>query len=210
VPPPRRELDAGPPPLPRAPEHARKPFELVGELGSSLPACRSGPDAERCSALAPAFGAGFSLLYRSVPYFAFGGTLSYARSRSVAADGTLAGELLGVGASGRVYLHEEGAFDPYVELELGYGSLRTTFVENAGVRSDDRAFGPLARVGGGLDFVVLPALELGAALGFTHLLLERGEHCAAETCVSGGAPSAAMAGALVFGLRAKLVLGAPL
>jgi hypothetical protein len=208
VPPPRPELDLGPPPLPRAPEHARKTFELVAEVGAALPTCRSGPDAERCRALAPAFGAGLMALHRAFPYFAFGGAASYARASGRATAGSLDGVLLGAGAVGRVYLYEEGAFDPYLELELGYGSLRTSLVDHEDVRHEDRAFGPLARVAGGLDFIVLPALELGGALGFTHLLLERGERCAAEACVSGGAPSGAMLGALAFGLRAKLVLGA--
>jgi hypothetical protein len=208
VAPPRPELDAGPPPLPRAPEHARKPFELVTEFGTSLPTCQSGAHAERCRALAPAFGAGVAVLYRPIPYFAFGGAVSYARARSVGAEGSLDGELVAGGALGRVYLYEEGVFDPYLELELGYGSLRTT-LDDTGSRHEDNAFGPLARVGGGLDFVVLPALELGAAVGFTHLLLERGAQCRGETCVAGGAPSGAMVGSLVFGLRAKLVLGPP-
>jgi hypothetical protein len=209
VPPPRPELDPGPPPLPRAPEHARKPFELVTEVGAFFPTCQAGPGAERCRALAPAYGAGLTALHRAYPYFAFGGAVSYARAQSRASAGSLEGALIAAGAVGRVYLYEEGAFDPYLELELGYGSLRTTLVDHDGARREDRAFGPMARVAGGLDFIVLPALELGGALGFTHLLLERGEQCAAGSCVSGGAPSGAMVGALAFGLRAKLVLGAP-
>ena len=209
VPPPRPALDLGPPPLPRAPEHARKPFELVSEIAALFPTCQGGPGAERCRALAPAYGAGLAALHRAFPYFAFGGAVSYARAKSRARAGALEGALLAAGAVGRVYLYEDGAFDPYLELELGYGSLRTNLVDHDGIQHEDRAFGPMARVAGGLDFIVLPALELGGALGFTHLLLERGERCAAGACVSGGAPSGAMLGALAFGLRAKLVLGAP-
>jgi len=211
VPPPRPDVDQGRAPLLRAPEHARKPVEVVSELTLSLPTCRSGAESERCTALDPALGGGLAVLHRPNPYFAFGAALAYSRATTSAhAEGALDGEMFGVGAHGRVYLYETGAFDPYLELELGYGSLRTTLVTVGGARYEDAAFGPTARVGGGADFVVLPSLELGGAFGFTHLLLERGERCAAERCVAGSAPSGAMVGAVVFGLRATLTVGGPL
>jgi hypothetical protein len=124
--------------------------------------------------------------------------------------GLLDGELFSVGAFGRVYFYEEGAFDPYLELELGYGSLSTTFTNTSGAHTEDSAFGPMARVGGGLDFVVLKNLELGGAVGFTHLLLERGKRCTSEGCARGSAPGGAMMGALTVGLRATVAFGAPL
>lgn len=210
IPPPRPELDAEPAPFTRAKEHARRPLELVSELGAALPGCQDGPASERCRALTPALATGFSILYRIEPYFAFGASGSYARATGMSVEGPLDGETFAFGAAGRVYLYESGAFDPYLELELGYGSLRTTLSAANAPREQDSAFGPTARIGGGVDFVVLPALDLGAAIGFSHLLLERGEHCRAGTCTAGVAPSAAMVGALVFGLRAKLVLGEPL
>ena len=208
VPPPRPEVDDGPPPLARAPEHARRPIEVIPELSLSLPTCQSGAGAERCAALEPALGAGLAALYRPNPYFAFGGGFSYSESPSSAqAEGAVHGEMLGVAAHGRVYLYEQGVFDPYLELELGYGSLRSTLVTVGGARYEDAAFGPLARVGGGLDFVVMPSLELGGAVGFTYVLLDRGERCSAGRCVRGSAPSGAMLGALVFGLRATVLFG---
>ncbi|HEX6765634.1 MAG TPA: hypothetical protein VF103_09160 [Polyangiaceae bacterium] len=206
VPPPRQEVDAGPPPLPRAPEHARRQVELVSSLDASLPTCQSGVDAERCTALSPAIGAGLSALYRENPYFAFGAGVGYSRSSGARLGGVLDGEAFTIGALGRVYLYEEGAFDPYLELELGYGSLRTTLV-SGGARYEHAAFGPAARVGGGMDFSVLPILELGMAVGFSHLLLERGETCAARGCAAGSAPSGAMVGSLMLGLRATVLLG---
>lgn len=210
VPPPRAELDPGPPPLERAPERARRPVALVSELRLSIPTCQSGPAAEPCRALVPAVGAGLVALYRPYPYFSFGAGFSYSRANATAhGDGLLDGELFSIGAVGRVYVYEEGAFDPYLELELGYGSLTTTFTTE-GARYEESAFGPLARVGGGLDFVVLANLELGGAVGFTHLLLERGERCAAEYCARGSAPGGAMVGAFTAGLRATVILGAPL
>jgi hypothetical protein len=211
VPPPRLEANLGPAPFSRAPEHARRPVEVVPELTLSLPTCQSGANRARCAALDPALGGGFAALYRQNPYFAFGAGVAYSRATTRAhAEGALDGEMFGIGAHGRVYLYETGAFDPYLELELGYGSLRTTLVTVGGARYEDAAFGPKARVGGGADFVVLPWLSLGGAAGFEHLLFERGERCAAERCVAGSAPSGAMLGALVFGLRIKLTAGDPL
>jgi hypothetical protein len=202
VAPPRAEIDAGPPPLPRAPERARKPFAVVAELDASLPTCRD--ELRGCGA--PALGAGGALLHRPLPYFAFGAELAFARAAENGVEGTLEQELVAGGALGRVYFYEEGAFDPYLELELGYGALRT-LAGAAGARRESRAFGPLARVAGGIDFVVLPALELGGALGYRQLVLEA---CTARACRAGAAPGATLSGALVVGLRATLAFGAPL
>jgi hypothetical protein len=210
VPPPRAEIDQGPPPFERAPERARRPVALMSEFLLSLPTCQSGAPAERCRALVPAVGAGFAALYRPYPYFSFGTGFSYARANATHAGGLLDGELLSLGAWGRVYFYEEGAFDPYLELELGYGSHTTTFSGKGGTRSEDSAFGPMSRVGGGVDFMMLENLELGGAVGFTHLLIERGEHCGANGCIRGSAPGGAMLGALAVGLRATVLLGAPL
>ena len=210
VPPPRSEIDEGPPPFERPPERARRPVALVSEFLLALPTCQSGAAAEPCRALVPAIGAGFTALYRPYPYFSFGAGFSYARATATPPAGLLDGELFSVGAWGRVYFYEEGAFDPYLELELGYGSHTTALSAPGGARTEDSAFGPMTRVGGGLDFAVLTHLELGAAVGFTHLLVERGEHCGMEGCARGSAPNGAILGALALGLRATVLLGAPL
>src|SRR5262249_36821505 len=153
--------------------------------------------------LGPALGGGVVALYRIVPYFAFGGSFSYSRTSGVTRSGALDGTLVAGGAAGRVYFYEEGVFDPYLELVLGFGSLTTTLVPTERARSADSAFGPMARVGGGLDFVVLPALTVGGAVAFGELVFERGEHCATGACDIGDPTSGAMAGAFVFGLHAK-------
>jgi hypothetical protein len=207
VPPPRLERDAGPPPLPRSPEHGRRPVELLSEVGLLLPTCHDDFFAERCAALAPAVGALLVALHRPNPFFAFGAGVSYSRSSAAREGGVLEGEFLAVGASGRVYFFEEGAFDPYLELELGYASLKTTLTEGSVVRREDAAFGPGARVAGGLEFFVLPSLRLGGAFGMSQLLLDHGTACAAGRCVTGGTPSGALVGALGLGLRATVMLG---
>ena len=163
--------------------------------------CPGGVFLEPCTLLGPAVGATLAALHRPNPFFAFGVGVSYSRAGADQEDGLVESELYAVGARGRVYFHEEGAFDPYLELELGYGSLRTTFVEVSGARRVDSVFGPSARVGGGLDFSVLPSLRLGGSVGFTYLSLGTG--CVSSSCP----PSAAMAGAFGVGLHATVLLG---
>lgn len=203
VPPPRPERDAGPPPLPRAPEHGRRPVELVSEVGVALPTCWGDVFLERCTMLDPAVGATLVALHRPSPFFAFGVGASYSRAGADGEDGSNGSELFNAGAWGRVYFHEEGAFDPYLELELGYVSLRTTFVEVSGAQRVDSVFGPSARVGGGIDLSVLPSLRLGGSVGFSYLMLGRGTECVSASCP----PSFAMTGALGAGLRATVLLG---
>jgi hypothetical protein len=205
--PPSPEQDAGPPPRPRAPEHGRRPIELVSELGVSLPTCRGDFLAAPCTALGPAVGATLLALHRPGPFFAFGAGASYSRSSGSAQGSLLEREHFAAGAWGRVYFHEEDAFDPYLELELGYGSLKTTFVDASGLRREDAAFGPSARVGGGLDFFVLPSLRLGTSFGFSHLLIDRGADCHATGCAAEEASGGDFSGALGFGLRATVLFG---
>jgi hypothetical protein len=211
VPPPRPELDAGPPPMLRAPEHARRPFAFVPELALSLPLCEGGPGAEPCAALGPAFGGSLSGFYRIYPYFAFGARASYFRSRgSARGESALGGEVIDGAAAGRVYFYESGAFDPYLELDLGYGSLDTSFVDASGKRHQLSAFGPTARVSGGLDFVVSESLELGGSFAFSHLLLANGRRCETTQCDYGSTPYGAAVGAVTLSLHATLTLGEPL
>ncbi|HEX6765174.1 MAG TPA: hypothetical protein VF103_06840 [Polyangiaceae bacterium] len=208
VPPPRPEIDAGPPPLLRAPEHARKPFALVPEVSLSLPLCEGGPGAEPCAALGPAFGGSLTALYRIYPYFAFGARASYFRSKGSVRDASaLGGEVFDGAAAGRVYFYEAGAFDPYLELDLGYASLDTSFADASGKRYELSAFGPTARVSGGLDFVVAESFELGGSFAFSHLLLAKGHRCDTTQCDNGSAPYGAAVGALTLSLHATLTLG---
>jgi hypothetical protein len=211
VPPPRPEIDAGPPPLLRAPEHARRPFAFAPELSLALPLCEGGPGAEPCAALGPALGGSLSGLYRIYPYFAFGARASYFRSSgSAGGESALGGEVIDGAAAGRVYFYESGAFDPYLELDLGYGSLDTSFVDAGGKRHQLSAFGPTARVSGGLDFVVSESLEVGGSFAFSHLVLASGQRCETTQCDNGSTPYGAAVGALALSLHATLTLGEPL
>lgn len=210
VPPPPAEIDPGPPPHARAPTRSRRPVEVAPEARWSLPACGDGSAGERCRALGAALGGALVALYRPNPYFSFGAGVSYRRSAERhTAEGPLSGNALGIGADARVYLYEEGVFDPYLELHLGYAWLRTAlFVE--GTRVEEAAFGPEARVGGGVEFVASSSLRLGGAIGSSHLFLARGERCVERRCIAGGAPGAAALSSFEIGLRASLLFGKPL
>jgi hypothetical protein len=204
-PPPLRD----PEPLasPRAPEHLRAPVELVPKAVTLLPTCRFGPDVDRCQALGPAFGLEAAVLYRPTPYFAFGGTLGYARARSSLAGGRLSGSRFELSVVGRVYLLEAGELDPYLEGFVGWTSERTTLAWPSGVEDVDKAFGPFGRAGGGVDWFVSSGVKLGVLAGFSEFLLARRERCRAGVCTTGDAPSSTPSGVVTLGLSLSVLVG---
>jgi hypothetical protein len=211
VPPPPPQFDEGPPPLARAPVHARRPVEIVPEATLGLSLCEGGDGSERCDALGPELGGGVSALYRATPYFAFGGGVEYTRSGGkLAGAGDLSATHVGLGLLSRVYLMEEGVVDPYLELSLGWSSWRTALTTYDGARLEDGAFGPSARAGGGIDFVPFDTLKLGFAVGWRELVFGSGERCASGRCRAGGLQGGATHGALIAGLRVSLLFGDPL
>lgn len=208
VPPPPPLFDAGPPPLPRAPVRARHPVEVVPEATLGLSLCESGDGSERCEALGPEFGGGLTALYRASPYFAFGGGVEYTRSTGkLAGAGDVTATHVGLGLSSRVYLMEEGAVDPYLELSLGWSSWRTALTTYDGARLEDGAFGPSARAGGGIDFVPFESVKVGFAVGWRELVLGSGERCESGRCRAGGLQGGATHGSLIAGLRVSLLFG---
>jgi hypothetical protein len=196
--------------MPRAPESARRPVEVVPELGLLLSTCEGGADEERCQALGPGLSFGLSALHRPNPYFAFGGAATYARSGGMAGASSLSAHAAGFGLVGRVYLLEKGALDPYLELLLGWSAYRTTSHGAGELLREDAAFGPAARAGGGVDYVVGDALKVGVAAALNTLVLGRHERCQAGRCELGAATGAAVKGGLVAALRLTLALGDPL
>ena len=208
VPPPPPLFDEGPPPLPRAPVHARRPVEIVPELTLGLSLCEGGDGSERCEALGPELGGAVSAFYRPNPYFAFGGGVEYGRSAGrLAGAGDVAATHVGLGVSSRVYLLDEGVVDPYLELSLGWSSWRTALTLTDGSRFESGAFGPSARAGGGVDFVALEWLKLGFAVGWRELVFGSGEQCASGRCRAGGVQAGATHGALLAGVRVSLLFG---
>jgi hypothetical protein len=195
----------------RAPERSRRPVEVVPEASVSLSSCAGGDGRERCEALGPGLGLGVAALYRANPYFAFGGAVTAARRGGrLSGAGELSGEELGLFLLGRVYLLEEGDLDPYLELALGWSSFRTTTSYLGGARFEDSAFGPSARAGGGVDYVVSDDVRLGVGAALGALVLGRTERCGAGICETGSATGGAMNGALVASLRLTWLLGDPL
>jgi hypothetical protein len=159
VAPPGRVGPPEPPPLERPVELARKPSEVAGEVGVSLPLCADDAP-EPCSALGAAFEGAIVALYRPSPYFAAGGVLS-----SSFAGGRLEGEVveartLMLGARLRVYLIEQGELDPYLELGFGFAEVR----RSAGRRGVETSVGPFGEVGGGADVLLGRNLRLGAGV----------------------------------------------
>ncbi|HEY3496441.1 MAG TPA: outer membrane beta-barrel protein [Polyangiaceae bacterium] len=208
-PPPPLEVESSA--LTRAPERSRRPVEVVPEATLSLSSCSDGAGRERCEALGPGLGGGATALYRVSPYFGFGGGVSFVRSGGrISGVGGLRGEALGVGVVGRVYLLEAGDLDPYLELGLGWGSLRTTLDATGGSEVLDSVVGPTLRAGGGIDYVLGDHFRVGIAAGLSALVLGRGSHCDPGFCGRTTGMSGAMSGALVTSLRVTWQVGDPL
>lgn len=147
-----------PPPWERPLELSRKPVELAGEVGVSLPLCAD--DAvTACSALGAASAGAVAALYRPSPYFAAGGALSFWAASGRVGERELDERVLALGARLRVYLIEQGELDPYLELGFGFAEVRT----GEGVRVEAR-LGPFAEVGGGADVLVGSSVRVGAGV----------------------------------------------
>ncbi len=196
--------DPEPAPLRRSAALERRPLELSGGARAWAPLACVGVTSGACRGLGPAFGPQVSALYRTSPYFAFGGEAMVLRAPGVQA-GPGPGSVLELGATGRVYLLEAGPIDPYLELGFGYGVAWTRAKPAAPGRL---ASGPTARAGGGVDAVLAPGLRLGASFAYREALLGRAERC--ETYACAGPAGEPVEGGLVFGLSATASFGDPL
>jgi hypothetical protein len=167
--------DAPPPPLVAAPENGRRPFELALGVGLGLPRCSDGSiESERCALLGSGLGGDLIALYRVTPFFAFGGDVGLNR---FGPNESSAGSLF-AGVLGRVYFLGEGSIDPHFELALGGGSLTTSARESASSMSfRQKASGPAARVGAGIDFSIGTSVRLGPALDLTTYLVDSVRRC---------------------------------
>jgi hypothetical protein len=204
-----------PPPRVAPPERGRRPIELGTGFGVGLPHCTGDTSSAQCASLGGGFVADLAGLYRVTPYFACGAALGLG-----AFDGgrRLAGKVVGTGSLflgvlGRVYFTDEGTFDPYFELSLGGGTLRTSGREpQSSVLIEDASAGPAARVGAGLD-LWLGSLRFGPALDWTAYVAGTTRRCSAggtclERAMDGRHPHPN--GFLSLTLRLSLALGAPM
>lgn len=190
-----------PPPLARAPEHPRRPFEVGLGLGIFLPSCGSGGIDDRgCRSVAPGSGLDLALLYRITPHFAAGGEAIVSQYRAPE-QGLLSGgggRTRFLGVAGRLYFAEQGPWDPYLALTLGVGTLALGAAEQSGATG----FG--GRIQAGLDYTLSRRLRLGPA-GSLARWWSSGS-CASSFCD----PYARPLGFATLGLRLTASFGDPL
>ena len=205
-PPPDAQRDT-PPPLARPRAHARRPFEVSAALAAFLPSCGSGSlDDRACLTVGAGAGVDVALMYRVSPFFAVGaeGVLS---GFGDGAHGVLSkagggGRFFGI--VGRVYFADEGAWDPYVALTLGAGTLDLRGGA-ADARESTRGFG--ARAAGGVDYAFGSHLRVGPTASFTHWIAWSEAGCSGDICSSEPASYGRLLGFATLGIRVTGSLG---
>ncbi len=200
APPPVQPADE-PPPLARPREHARHAFELTAAFASFLPSCGSGSVDDRgCLTVRAGTGVDAALLYRVGPFFALGaeGALS---GFAAPAHGALSGAGGGArffGVVGRVYFAEAGAWDPYVSLTLGAGTLVLRGAPGAPRESTSGLGG---RVAGGIDYAVSSHWRLGPTASFAHWVTWNEATCSGPVCRDEPAAYGRLLGFATLGFR---------
>jgi len=190
-----------PAPLARPLEHARRPFEVSAALATFLPSCGSGSlDDRGCLTVGPGAGIELALLYRAHAFFAFGAEAAVSGFGD-GAHGVLSkagGGARFLGVAGRVYFADQGAWDPYLALTLGAGTLELRGTAPQ-ARVATTGFG--ARVAGGLDYVLGSRLRVGPAASFSHWIAWSEQACASDICADAPAVYGRLLGFATLGLR---------
>lgn len=197
-----------PPPLARPRALPRRPLELTAALATFLPSCGSGSvDDRACQTITPGSGVDAALLYRVTPYFAFGAEAALsgfaARGRGLLSHAGGGARFLGV--AGRVYFADSGAWDPYVALTLGVGSLTLQQSALAGAGVTTTGFG--ARVAGGVDYVLGAHLRFGPAVSFSRWIAWSEAQCQASVCGPAPALYGRVLGFATLGFRVTASFG---
>jgi hypothetical protein len=180
-PPPGPALPPPPLPAPPPPEYARRPIELIPELGLSLPVCASGSVSDQnCDGVRTGGGVGIQVLWRFIPYFAWGGGFEiegfrYQPPSSLGLSGTSSAAVF-LGLLGRAYFLDEGALDPYLQMGLGGGALGTSFKLD-GASYQETGAGPAVQIGGGLDFFLSRRVKLGPSITWTRVFVDKLRRC---------------------------------
>jgi hypothetical protein len=190
-----------PPPFARPLEHARRPFEVSAALATFLPSCGSGSlDDRGCLTLGAGAGVDVALLYRVGPFFAVGaeGALSGFGNGQRGVLSKAGGGARFFGVVGRVYFADEGAWDPYVALTLGAGTLD---LRGAGADTRASTSGLGGRVAGGLDYVFGSHFRIGPAASFTHWIAWSEQGCAGDVCRAEPAVYGRLLGFATLGVR---------
>jgi hypothetical protein len=197
-----------PPPLARAPQSPRRPLEVTAALALFLPSCGSGSvDDRACLTVAPGSGLDLALLYRGSPFFAVGAEaiLSGFRARGRGPLSSAGGGARFIGVTGRVYFADEGAWDPYVALTVGVGSLSLQTNAEADTAVSTTGFG--ARFAGGVDYLLGSRVRLGPSVSLSRWLAWSEEQCEASVCSPGPAIYGRVLGFATLGLRVTASFG---
>jgi hypothetical protein len=187
--------------LARPREHARRPFELSAGLATFLPSCGSGSIDDRgCLTVTPGSGVDAALLYRVGPFFAVGaeGALSGFAAPEHGVLSAAGGGARFFGVVGRVYFADEGAWDPYVSLTLGGGTLVLSGGPNA-TRESTSGLG--GRVAGGIDYVASSHWRLGPTASFAHWVAWSEASCSGDICRDEPATYGRLLGFATLGFR---------
>lgn len=170
-----------PPPLARARQLPRRPFEVSASLAAFLPSCGTGSVDDRgCLTVSPGSGVDVALLYRVGPFFALGA--EGAVSNFARGDGALSGtggSARFFGVVGRVYFADEGAWDPYLALALGAGTLE---LRDGSADAQVSTTGLGGRVAGGVDYMFGTHFRLGPTASFAHWVAWSEQSCSANVC----------------------------
>jgi hypothetical protein len=200
-PPTARPAADAPPSFARPLQRARRPLEVSAAFAAFLPSCGSGSIDDRdCLTVGAGSGVDAALLYRVSPFFAFGaeGVLSGFGGGGHGALSPAGGGARFFGVVGRVYFADDGAWDPYVALTLGAGTLD---LRGATPNTRDSTTGLGARVAGGIDYVFASHFRIGPAASFAHWIAWSEQGCRGDICSDGPAVYGRLLGFATLGLR---------
>ena len=102
------------------------------------------------------------------------------------------------GVVGRVYFADEGAWDPYVALTLGAGTLE---LRGAANEPRESTSGLGARVAGGVDYVFGSHWRLGPTASFAHWVAWTEASCSGDVCRDEAAIYGRLLGFATLGFR---------
>ncbi len=197
-----------PPPLARPRQLPRRPLELSLAVSTFLPNCGSGSvDDRACLTVAPGSGLDAALLYRATPYFAFGAeaVLSGFGGRGHGLLSSASGDARFFGATGRVYFAAEGAWDPYLALTLGAGTL--SLAESSANDRSVSSSGFGGRVAGGVDYLFGSRVRVGPTASFSRFVAWSEQQCQGSVCGAAPAIYGRIIGFATLGLRVTASFG---
>jgi hypothetical protein len=105
---------------------------------------------------------------------------------------------------GRVYFADEGAWDPYLALTLGAGTLQLRAADDD-ARVSTTGFG--GRVAGGVDYVFGSHLRLGPTASFAHWVTWSEDSCRGNVCRDQPALYGRLLGFATLGFRLTVSFG---